>query len=139
MRLLLTVLISLTTFINYSQDFLWARQFEGYENEISKKIEIDDNGNSYIFGTSGSEIFDIDPTNGIEIINNTTNNNGSSLKGLFLTKLDSDGNYIWGLTFNTFSYYDEAIDIKISSDNYIYILYKTKYYDVYVLSNLGLL
>ena len=38
MRLLLTVLISLTTFINYSQDFLWARQFEGYENEISKKI-----------------------------------------------------------------------------------------------------
>lgn len=129
MRLLLTVLISLTTFINYSQDFLWARQFEGYENEISKKIEIDDNGNSYIFGTSGSELFDIDPTNGIEIINNTTNNNGSSLKGLFLTKLDSDGNYIWGLTFNTFSYYDEAIDMKIGSDNNIYLLYKTKYYE----------
>ncbi|MEQ3662115.1 MAG: T9SS type B sorting domain-containing protein [Flavobacterium sp.] len=129
MKKIITIFLLLISFKNFSQDFLWANHFNGYNNEYLKKIVVDDLGNSYVLGTSASTIFDIDPTNGTQIIDNTINNTGTSLKGLFLCKFDTNGNYIWGITFNTFNYYDEAIDLKIGNDNYIYMLYKSKYYE----------
>ncbi|WP_396146502.1 hypothetical protein [Flavobacterium sp.] len=122
-------LVLLLSVLCNGQDFQWARQVEGVEDERCDAIEVDDNGNSYIIGTSSTLLFDIDPTNGQQIIDNTANNGGSSSQTLYLIKLDSNGNFVWGKTFNSFSYYDKAIDIKIGTDGNLYLLAMTGAFD----------
>jgi len=122
-------LVLLLSVLCNGQDFQWARQVEGVEDERCDAIEVDDNGNSYIVGTSSTLLFDLDPTNGQQIIDNTSNNGGSSSQTLYLIKLDSNGNFVWGQTFNSFSYYDKAIDIKMGTDGNLYLLAMTGAYD----------
>lgn len=114
----------------FSQDYLWSHHFDGYGSETCDKVLVDNNGNNYIFGTSGTLIFDLDPTIGIQNIDNSVGNGPSNnYKGLYLTKLDVNGNFIWGITFNTFSYFDKAIDISFGTDGNIFILYKSTYFE----------
>ena len=129
MKHILLFLVLLLSVLCNGQDFQWARQVEGIEDERCDAIEVDDNGNSYIIGTSSTLLFDIDPTNGQQIINNTSNNGGSSSQTLYLIKLDSNGNFVWGQTFSSFSYYDKAIDIKIGTDGNLYLLAMTGSFD----------
>ncbi len=126
----LLYLLLLIPILNFGQDFQWARHIEGIEHETADAIEIDSNGNSYIFGTSSTLLFDIDPTNDQQIIDNTSNNAGTSSQTIYLMKLDADGAFVWGQSFGTFSYYDKAIDIKIDTDGNIYLLAMTGEYNL---------
>jgi gliding motility-associated-like protein len=111
------------------QDFQWARQIGGSETESANAIEVDNLGNNYTFGTSSTLLFDVDPTNGVQIIDNTLNNSGTSAQRIYLTKLNANGDFLWGKSFNSFSYYDKAIDIKIGTDGNIYLLAMSGEYD----------
>lgn len=116
------------SFTSTAQNLEWARQFIGFgtnNDEIAGAIAIDSDGNNYILGTSGSATIDLDPTtDGQELVDNTFYN-GSNKISLFLTKLDVDGNFLWGKTFDPGSHFDKAIDIKIGTDGNIYILAMT--------------
>lgn len=106
-----------------AQDFQWARQFGNEENDTSSKLAIDNDGNSYVIGATSSLIFDLDPTvNGEQIVDNTAFNH-LNFGEIYISKLDKDGNFMWGKTFSTYkSSDDSAVDIKIGTDNNIYLL-----------------
>ena len=109
----------------FAQDFQWVRQFEGsyFSGENANLIEVDNDENTYTFGTIFEPLFDIDPTaNGTEIIDNTEESSSPQC-GLFLTKLDVDGNFVWGKVFGSlFGHLDRVRGIEIGSDGNIYLL-----------------
>lgn len=71
----------------------------------------------------------MDPTEGIDLVDNMDSTIGLARTSLFLTKLDVDGAYVWGITFYPESHYDKAIDIKIGTDGFLYILSMTATHD----------
>ncbi|MRX68204.1 gliding motility-associated C-terminal domain-containing protein [Flavobacterium resistens] len=80
-----------------AQNFKWVRQIKGitYDySDFANEMELDQDGNTYVFGETESFLFDLDPTvSGVEIINNSHIQN---FRSLYLIKLDKDGNYLWG-------------------------------------------
>ncbi|WP_445452315.1 Ig-like domain-containing protein [Flavobacterium sp. 25HG05S-40] len=109
---------------SFGQDFQWVKQFEGsyFSGDNSSMIEVDSNENSYTFGMIYDELFDIDPTAGVtQIIDNTPQSTAPC--SLFLTKLNSNGDFVWGKTFGTFfGTADRVIDMEIGIDGNIYLL-----------------
>lgn len=108
----------------FGQDFQWVRVHEGsyFSGENASAIEVDDNENTYTFGIIFEQLFDIDPTSGTQIIDNTPQSTSQQCS-LFLTKLDTNGNFIWGKTFGSiFGTLDRVIDMEIGTDNNIYLL-----------------
>lgn len=114
----------LNFFESFSQDFQWVRKFEGsyFSGDNASAIEVDSDENNYTFGIIFEPIFDIDPTSGTQIIDNTPQSTNQQCS-LFLSKLDVNGNFIWGKTFGyLFDVNDRVIDIEIGSDGNIYLL-----------------
>jgi len=102
-----------------AQDYRWGRQFGNGQRESINAIAIDDNGNSYVLGESTSYSYDMDPGPGRVIIENNAANISGTI--CFLTKLDADGNYVWGKIFSrNRSTSDRVIDLKIGSDGNLY-------------------
>ncbi len=66
----------------------WAKSIGGADSDIGSAIEIDSNGNVYIAGYFGDTV-DFDPGVGISTL---TSAGGWDI---FITKLDSDGNFAW--------------------------------------------
>ncbi len=107
----------------FGQDFQWVRQIKGaasdYE-ELANGMAVDADENSYIIGNTESNLFDIDPTaSGVQIIDNSSIQN---FRGTYLIKVDQEGNFMWGKTFGDFKRGDNAIDVKIGADGFIYAL-----------------
>ena len=81
--------------INSSGGYEWGRVFTGNGSEVTFGLSHAEDFSGpitevvYVCGRFDSEI-DLDPTAGTEIIPNPTGSNA------FVTKLDGDGNYIWG-------------------------------------------
>lgn len=129
---LIVLFFLIFSFTSYAQNLEWARQFVGYgsnngnpnDNEWANALAIDSEGNNYILGTSSSKTIDLDPTDGEQIIDNT-NENDFPKTSMFLTKLDVNGNFLWGKTFVPESHLDEGVDIKIGTDGNLYILTTT--------------
>src|SRR5690606_10467017 len=117
-----------TSFV-FGQDFQWVRQFEGsyFWDDNASAIAVDNDGNSYTFGIIFDEIFDIDPTEtGTRIIDNTQQSS-TPHSSLFLTKLDNEGNFVWGITLGeVFGAYSTAADrvrgMEIGTDGNLYLL-----------------
>ncbi|WP_320815120.1 T9SS type B sorting domain-containing protein [Flavobacterium sp.] len=109
----------------FGQNFNWVREFSSgsFSGETSSLLEVDNNENSYTFGIILEDFFDLDPTiSGTQIIDNSPQSLSAECS-LFLTKLDSNGNFIWGRTFGSiFGPSDRVIDIEIGSDGNIYLL-----------------
>jgi hypothetical protein len=107
----------------FGQDFQWVRQIKGtvsdYE-ELANGLAVDADENTYVIGNTESNFFDIDPTaSGVQIIDNSSIQN---FRGTYLIKVDQEGNFMWGKTFGDFKRGDNAIDVKIGADGFIYAL-----------------
>ena len=74
--------------VNNEGEHQWALVFTGNGNDVTFATELDNDENIYIAGRYVSEI-DLDPTSG-EVLASSTDNADA-----FVTKLDSDGNYLW--------------------------------------------
>ena len=72
------------------QDFVWAQQMGGTGNEYPAGIAVDDSGNVYTTGAFQGTA-DLDP--GAGIFNLTAA--GSIAPDIFVSKLDSAGNFVW--------------------------------------------
>ena len=120
MRYIFSILILFISYSTFSQDFQWAKQFGNTKDDRIIATEVDNNGNTYLLGESTSYLFDLNPNQDEEIINNNTNHGNLC----FIVKLDENGEYIWGKIFNNSirTLYDRVIDIKIGTDNNIYTL-----------------
>jgi len=71
-----------------AQDFVWAKQMGGSDNEIGNSIKVDASGNVYTIGNFEG-IVDFDPGAGI------SNLTSSGMNDIFILKLDVLGNFIW--------------------------------------------
>ena len=72
--------------------FIWAKRMGANGDDQGRAISIDNLGNVYTAGFFKSTSVDFDPGNGIY-------NLASSYGGMFLQKLDSNGNFIWAKKF----------------------------------------
>ena len=87
-----------------SQTFEWVKSFANPINSSTKgEIKIDDNGNIYIV-SSFYGIIDINPGPGVNMVS-SLDTMGIARRSTFIVKLDSLGNYIWGVAFGGESAY----------------------------------
>nr|WP_294933833.1 T9SS type B sorting domain-containing protein [uncultured Flavobacterium sp.] len=117
-----------TSLFGFGQDFQWARQFSGMAFENADAIDVDGNGNSYVFGTTQSHVFDLNTdSNATQIVDNSANTN-HSIEGAYLVKNDRNGNFVWGKIIGNY-FTDKAIDMQIGSDGNIYLLAMIREYN----------
>ena len=69
-------------------NYLWAKQFTGYQNELSYGIALDRAGNVYTTGYF-SDTVDFNPSSGVFNLISMYNIDG------FVSKLDANGNFVW--------------------------------------------
>ncbi len=93
--------------------FLWSRTWGGPGTEYVKQAGIDSNGDIYVTG-SFEEYFDFDPGDGTDI----KGANGSF--DTYLSKFDSNGNYIWARTWGGFTT-SQSTGLCVDSQDNVYI------------------
>src|SRR5262249_35059692 len=74
--------------LDSSGNFVWARQLGGMSQEQGNSITVDASGNVLTTGTFGGTA-DFDPGSG------TSNLTGIGSTDIFVSKLDSSGNFVW--------------------------------------------
>ncbi len=95
-------------------DFVWAKQFKGNKgNEIVNSIDVDSAGYVYTTGQYW-DTADFDP--GPAVYNLTT-----SKLGLFASKLDPSGNFVWANSFDGSSTNNYANSIKADAAGNLYV------------------
>lgn len=121
---LIIILLFYSLSNTFAQNFQWVGQIKGQQDltETANFIEVDNNGNSYTLGKSYSPQYDIDPTkNGIQLINNQ-NSLVSSTEDIYLTKLNANGDFIWGKSLSILKDDESVLGLKLDSQGNIYVL-----------------
>lgn len=100
--------------INSSGNFLWAKQFGSLGYDGGTSIVTDQLGNVYSTGTF-SGIIDFDPDSGIF---NLTSTGGADI---FLSKLDSSGNFLWAKNIGGLSSDDVGQFLTVDTIGNLYV------------------
>jgi hypothetical protein len=111
--IIVTTIFLLVCTITNSQDFEWAKSIQGSSFVHNRGIDIDGEGN-VIAGGYFSGTADIDPGEGEQALT------GMDRTG-FVTKLDPDGNFIWGLFINSASEC-RVRSVKVDDADNIYVM-----------------
>jgi len=76
------------TKLDANGDYVWAKNLGGSNNDVGYSIAVDSSGNTYttgfFYGTA-----DFDPNSGV------ANLTAAGINDIFITKLDTNGNYVW--------------------------------------------
>jgi gliding motility-associated-like protein len=97
--------------LDQNRNFIWAKKIEG-SNVHGLSIKTDVGGNVFIFGSYGSRI-DLDPGPAV-LDGNTTHN-------IFLIKLNSAGDFIWGKTLGPCNVFNVPFNIALDASGNVYI------------------
>jgi len=92
---------------------LWAKSFGGSSSDVGNSIAVDSSGNVYTTGYFEGTA-DFDPGAG------TANLALAGYQDVFVSKLDSSGNYVWAKSFGVASYYKASTSIAVDSSGNIY-------------------
>ena len=98
--------------LNPAGNFIWAKQLGGTLADISNSITLDESGNIYITG-SFEGTGDFNPGSGIFNLISAGDDD------IFISKLDSSGNFIWAKSLGGQST-DEAYSIKVDLHDNVY-------------------
>jgi hypothetical protein len=96
--------------------FKWAKSFKSIDYATAYGMAIDQNGNVYTTGAIKGTT-DFDPNSGIA--NFTALGSGEDV---FISKLDSNGNYIWAISFGSNNCYDKGHSIKVTSNGDVIVI-----------------
>lgn len=94
-------------------DLIWAKNIGGTLTSDGIRVQVDNVGNVYVMGNFRGNI-DLDPNAGV--VNATSNGNDD----IFIIKLDSNGNLVWGKTFGG-SGLDVGGDILLDNIGNLYV------------------
>ncbi len=75
-------------------NYLWAKNIGGSGSDRGRSIAVDSSGNTYITGTFSLTV-DFDPSAGTAELTSAGSNN------TFITKLDTNGNYVWAKSISS--------------------------------------
>jgi len=98
-------------------NFIWAKRLGGRAEDKGNSLALDAKGNIYITGFF-SKIVDFDPENGKFKL--TTQSNYGKFKDVFITKLNTDGIFLWSFQIGG-DRDDIGNDISIDVNNNILI------------------
>lgn len=99
--------------LNSSGSFIWAVSMGGVSGDIANSLAVDDQGNILVTGVF-SQTADFDPGPG------TYNLTTSILADIFVTKLDSSGNFLWAVSTGGTSS-DSPSSIAIDQNDNVYV------------------
>jgi PKD-like domain/Beta-propeller repeat len=97
--------------------FIWARNMGGASSSAAYSIAVDDAGNVYTTGYF-TETADFDPGSGI--YNLTANGNAVWVEDIFISKLNSNGDFVWAKSIGG-QLEDIGKSIALDSANNVYI------------------
>ena len=98
--------------LDSSGNFLWAKRIGGTLLDYGSDIKVDSSGNVYTTGIF-KDIVDFDPTGGTSFLASAGSND------VFISKLDSTGNYIWaGQMGGTSNDFGKSISVDSSGNVY---------------------
>jgi len=102
------------TKFNWSGAYQWARTLGGPNTDWGNGIAVDSLGHVDLCGLFLSSPMDFDPTAGID------QHSSVAWSDIFLTQLDTDGNYLWTQTWGGI-YNDYSYDLAVDSSGNILI------------------
>ena len=98
-----------------SGNFIWAKEIRGTASEFGLSIALDTSGNTYTTGRFSGTV-DFDPGVGTF---NLTSAGGVNDRDIFISKLDSSGNFLWAKAMGGTSYdYGKSIALDASGNVY---------------------
>jgi len=113
--------------LDSSGNYVWAKSFTGTGNVYAASMAVDSSGNIYTTGYF-TETADFDPGAGTA---NLTSNGGYDV---FVSKLDSSGNYVWAKSFGSSGRGSDALDgtdyglsVAVDSSGNVYTTGKFEY------------
>jgi hypothetical protein len=98
--------------LDTSGNFVWAKNSGGLNDDHGNAIEVDGAGNSYSIGYF-QDTADFNPGTGVDNLVHTNS------QGVFISKLDASGNYIWAKNFGGVNFND-GFSIALSGSGNIY-------------------
>jgi len=99
--------------LNSSGALLWAKSLGGSDADYGRSIDVDSSGNVYTTGNFGGTV-DFDPGSGTE---NLSSAGGSGDNDIFVSKLNSSGEFVWAKSFVGTDAGCDPMDF-MCSDNY---------------------
>jgi hypothetical protein len=93
-------------------DFLWAKNLGNSSDDDGSSIAIDDEGNLFIKGNFQGTV-DFDPGIGTAFLTNSSN------QGVYILKLDADGNFVWAKNIGGSSGYGGSLGFDSFGNIYI--------------------
>lgn len=108
--------------LNANGDFQWAKNFGGGGGGVpvtANSITVDSNGNVYTTGFFPYTV-DFDPSLTAEFFLTAENQFGNASTDVFISKLDSNGNFVWAKRIGA-QFFETGVAITNDSNDNIYI------------------
>ena len=100
--------------------FLWAKNFGGSGAAVTGNgITVDSSGNVYTTGAFSYSI-DFDPSSSTDFILTAINQFGNAATDMFISKLDSNGNFVWAKRIGS-QFFETGVAITSDNNNNICI------------------
>lgn len=98
-----------------NSDLIWIKTFGGENVDTGRSVHIDGNGDIYVTGVYEGTV-DFDPSENNYFLTSLTDNTS-----IFVSKYDSNGNFIWAKSLNNpIATYNEY-GLNTDSQNYVYL------------------
>jgi len=97
-------------------NLLWVLTWGGDRTDLAYDVEIDNSGFVYVTGAF-SNVVDFDPGPGVDEHRTSVPDD----KNIYLTKMDSDGDFIWARTWGGQGANQEGYDLAIDQSSNIYV------------------
>lgn len=94
-------------------DLIWAKSIGDIDTDISYGVATDSNENVYLCGSSNSTTIDLDPGPGVQTFSGSSGD-------IVVVKLDSNGDYVWGMRIGGEAN-DVGTTIAIDSQDHLFI------------------
>ncbi len=100
--------------LDASGNFVFAKHLKVDDSNIGYSIKLDATGNIYACGSFRATNFDMDPGPGTFTVGSI-----AGTDDIFVLKLNSSGNFVWGKTMGGLNY-EEAYDIAVDGSGNVY-------------------
>lgn len=118
-----TIGLAIDTYIlkkDQNGGFLWVKQLQCQYTDIVNRVRdiaVDNSGDIYLTGNFNGAV-DFDPGSGTQLFSTAQyGSNGQFIYDAFLTKLSSNGNFVWAKSYGTLNGMEKGMSLFIDNNN----------------------